>query len=460
MSHQDQACSQSNFQSSHLLKVVQWLFDEIVFTNKLHMNCTWTFRSLAMTALFWAWSGERTMTERFSCAQRLCQHLQSSEKKETTSLQAFMEILHRHTDYLREILLQAFRLRMQGMTTRWRTHGYVLFGVDGTDVSVPRTQSNQTAFTTNGKSKRQKRKRIKDQTAHQKKQKECPRILMTTLFHISLGLPWAWRLGSKNHNERSQLISMLGELPENSLIVGDAGFTGFEFLRATLASGTELVVRVGSNVKLLKQLGRVREANGIVYVWPDWAMKKDHPPLKFRLIVLTGGKQPVYLITSVLDRKQLSDRQVANIYRMRWDIELYHRNLKQTMGHRKMLSRSPANALVELNWIVLGYTAMMLYSVDLMYQKRIDIQRISPVKIIRAFRQTARDYFHPSENEATLDHKIRLAVKDAYKRKNPKESRDYPRKRKHKSPGAPSILNANKYQKLKAKQLKKLSLAA
>jgi len=460
MSHQDSVGCEAKFKSQHLREVTQWLLSEIVFTKQLHMNCSWTFQTLAMTALFWAWSREATMTERFSCGQRLTKHLQPSVKKTTTSPQAFMEILRRHTDYLRRQLLVAFRRHMQAIDERWLTYGYVLLGVDGTDISVPRTRSNQAAFTTNGRSKHQKRSRIKKQTAHQKRQKECPRILMTTLFHISLGLPWSWRLGSKSNNERSQLISMLDELPPNAMIVGDAGFIGFEFLSTTLGSGAELVVRVGSNVNLLKQLGRVRESKGIVYIWPKWAMEKNLQPLMFRLIVVNDGRKPVYLITSVLDARRLSDQQIAKIYRLRWDIELYHRNLKQTMGHCKMLSRSAENALVELEWIVLGYSAMMLYSVDEMVHQGINIDRLSPARIIQAFRATARDYLHSLEPGATLNDQICIAVRDNYKRTNPKESRDYPRKRKHKSPGAPSILIASKEQKQKAMQLKKQSLAA
>jgi hypothetical protein len=177
-------------------------------------------------------------------------------------------------------------------------------------------------------------------------------------------------------------------------------------------------------------------------------------------VVLHDGKKPVYLITSVLETKRLSDRQVANIYRMRWDIELYHRNLKQTMGHQKLLSRSSVNALIELEWIVLGYTAMMLYSVDELMHRGIDIQRLSAAKVIRAFRQTARDYLHRVETDSTLNDRISLALKDDYQRRTSKESRDYPRKRKHKAPGIPMIQQANKEQKRKAKNFKITSLAA
>ena len=459
MSHQDLIFAEATDKSSHLLEVTQWLLSDIVFCKKLHVNCTWTLQTLAMTALFWSWSPESTVNERFSCAQRLTGQLLDIARK-PVAYQGFMEILARHTCYLREQLLTAFRAHMMTFDAQWKKFGYVLLGVDGTDISVPRTASNKKAFTSSGKGKHQSRQQFKKQTARQKKQKSCPRILMTTLFHIPLGLPWSWRLGSKSDNERGQLLSMLSELPRDAMLVGDAGFIGYKFLSAVLGSGAEVVVRVGSNVKLLKQLGRVKESNGIVHVWPDWAIKKEIAPLTFRLVVLNNGKHPVYLITSVLKTSKLSDQQVAQVYAMRWDIELYHRNLKQTMGHQKLLCRSSENAKIELQWIVLGYTAMMLYAVDETNQSGIDVQRLSVAKVLAAFRQTARDYRHPIEPGKTLNDKIACALKDTYQRKSKKQSHDYPSKRTHKKPGAPTITEATKQQKFIAKRIKKLSLTA
>ncbi len=441
MLHQDHELKALNDRSSSLLEVVQWVLQEIVFSKKLHVNCSWTFSSLTTTALFWSWSFERTMTERISCAQRLTRHLQGS-KVPTTSRQGFMEIVGRHTAYLKRQLLTSFRLHMSSLSSHWKTFGFVIFGVDGSEVSTPRTRSNQVAFTTDGKSKHQKRSRIKNQNAHQKKLKECPRILMTTLYHIALGLPWSWRVGSKNDNERGHLLSMREELPSNALIVGDAGFTGFDFLSTILTDGYNLVIRVGSNVKLLKQLGRCRVRNNIVHVWPKWAMKREHPPLMFRLVVV-NGKQPVHLITSVLDSKRLSDDAIARIYSMRWGIELYHRDLKQTMGRHKLLNRSSQNCKVELEWAILGYAAMMLYSVDELIYQAIDIQRMSPAKIIRAFQHSARDYLHPKNSDISLNDMICLALKDDYQRTKSKQSRDYPQQRKHTHPKPPIIQKAN-----------------
>ena len=58
---------------------------------------------------------------------------------------------------------------------------------------------------------------------------------------------------------------------------------------------------------------------------------KSQPPLVLRLIVIHNGKHPVYLVTSVLDQKELSERDVAKAYSLRWGIEVYYRHVKQTL---------------------------------------------------------------------------------------------------------------------------------
>lgn len=452
MSHQD-----TRTKSAHLSHVTQWLLRGINWDKQLHCNCSWTFRWLASTALLWAWSSEETLKERFDCAQRITIWLQSA-KKARTSMQAFVEILCRHTAYIRSKLLQVCRERMRRDCPQWMTFGFIVFGMDGSDFAVPRTQSNQAAFTTDGKSKHQKRRKRKSTLAD--KQRSNPRILMTTLFHSALALPWDWRLGSKSDNERSQLLDMLPSLPKASLIVGDAGFVGYDFLSTIKQYQLELIVRVGSNVTLLKQLGYVRQSADIVCVWPDAAAKKKQPPLVFRLVVIQGGRHPVYLITSVLGKNRLSDSQVAKIYSDRWEIEVYHRHVKQTLGRRKLLSRKSENALIELQWTILGVLAMMLYATAEFNKQDLSLKTMSAAGVFRAFRHTIRDYLHPLVANETLNMKIQASVKDDYERTSSKASRNYPRKRTHTPPGSPAIQKATDEQRILAKQMKQRSLAA
>ena len=155
-------------------------------------------------------------------------------------------------------------------------------------------------------------------------------------------------------------------------------------------------MRVGSNVRLLKKLGYVRESNGIVYLWPDKITRKQLPPLVFRLIVIQEAKAPVYLITSVLDGKRLSDRAAIEIYSARWSIEVYHRHLKQTFRRGKLLSRNSDNARIELEWSLLSLWAMNLYASVELNTHGIALERISFAGVLDSFRKMARDYLHPA----------------------------------------------------------------
>ena len=134
---------------------------------------------------------------------------------------------------------------------------------------------------------------------------------ITMLWHAGLGLPWNWRTGPSDSSERDHLLQMIPSLPVGSLVAGDAGFVGYAYWKALLDAGHSFVIRVGSNVKLLKNLGYVKGGSDLVYLWPDAVAAKDLPPLALRLVVVHNGKHPVYLVTNVLDAQELSDADVA-----------------------------------------------------------------------------------------------------------------------------------------------------
>jgi len=428
----------------------------ICWDRRLRDDCSWTWSWLVKTSLLWAWSAERTLTGRFGCAQRLVMHLQArdgQEVKSATSWQAFIELLRRHISYLSEKLQDAFRQRMRAaFPDQWLMFGLLVFGVDGSDIDVARTVSNEEAFAARKTAtKRCRRKKRGNRGAD--KRSGVPQILLTTLFHVRLQLPWAWRTGSRNECERGHLAEMIGKLPAGSLICGDAGFVGYNAASQVLGAKCQLLVRVGSNVRLLKKLGYVRERGDTVYVWPEKAARKDLPPLMFRLVVMQGPRHPVYLITSVTDSKQLSDTQVVQIYKARWGVEVYHRHLKQTFGRRKLLSHKAKNALVELECSLLGLWGMGLYASAELNQYQIPLNRLSMARVLDAFRRMARDYLHPADRRQTLRILIRDALLDVYVRSS-KRNRGYARKKKHKPPGKPDIKTATATQRAHARILK------
>jgi hypothetical protein len=348
-------------------------------------------------------------------------------------------------------------------------------------VETPRTESNQQAFSPRRKRARNQKKKTKSKKSKQSKSQrkaqpakcrnqkqqsaasiakkaDMTQMWLTLLWHVGTGLPWSWRSGAADCSERHHLLEMLSEMPENSLITADAGFVGYEFWKAILDAGHEFVIRVGGNVKLIKQLGYAREYGHTVYLWPDQAARKGMPPLVLRLIELHDGKQPVYLVTSVLSQERLSDQQAVEIYRRRWGIELYFRTFKQTFGRTKLRSRSAANAQLELDWSLVALWAICLLGQRELVRAGKAPSQLSAAGAIRAVQTTLRDYRVRAESpEETLSSMLANALLDEYKRSSSKTSRDYPTKKKRTRTGPPKIVPATPTQVATATEVKTIN---
>lgn len=458
MSHQDKDCCVVRTSADCLKQALRWLLGHVQWSGiGFRGDCTWTPLQLAATAILWAWSDEPTLGERFFTARRIADHLYQPQREFATTSQAFLKMLVRWTAALISAVQTALRNRMQeALAASWTLYGFIVFGVDGSRVEVPRTKSHEAV---NGlardkqgrKLKRNRRK--KPRTAAHSKKANTPAMWLTLLWHVASGLPWAWRTGPTGSSEREHWLEMLGELPAAALIAADAGFVGYEVLRAVIDGGRHVLVRVGSNVRLLKKLGWVKESAGTVYLWPDRAAQKNQPPLVLRLVVAVGGKHPVYLVTNV-SPSRLTDAQLIEVYRRRWGIELFFRHLKQTFQRRKLRSTSAENARVELQWSLVGLWCLALYAQVELMKRGLDPQELSMAGALRAFRRTLRDYLHRTERKRSLVMLLRRAVRDQYPRKD-KTSRNYPRKRQpDPPPGQPKIKPATPAQIHRAHQLR------
>ena len=109
-------------------------------------------------------------------------------------------------------------------------------------------------------------------------------------------------------------------------------------------------------------------------------------------MVVHDGRRPCYLVTSVLDHKQLSDKQAAGGTRLRWGIEVFYRNFKQTFERHKLRSKSAENAQVEAQWSLLGLWAMGLHAQSVLAPEGIPTRRISVAGVLRAYRRPMREY--------------------------------------------------------------------
>ena len=296
----------------------------------------WTDRVLAVTALLMAWGKTVGLRDAFAAAREQAVAMYPSRRRPGRSYEGFVGAMEARSEGLVSTIAAFLRERVEAWAGRhWRSGPWVVMGADGSRVECPRTAANEAAFGCAGR------------------KKTTPQQLVTLLFHVATGLPWSWRRGRGDDSERGQLRAQLGLLPARTLLLADAGFTGYELLTTLLAAGHDFIVRVGKNVHLLRKLGyAVEEYDGLVYLWPE--AHRDQAPLVLRLVRVQGERRAVCLLTSVMDEKVLSDAAVAGWYRRRWGIEVLYRSLKQTLGGRTLGSETPEAAEWELDWMVLG----------------------------------------------------------------------------------------------------------
>lgn len=445
-----------------LRSAVTWIVNEKSFQNlKFHGNTTWRVCDLIIVAVLWVWSDHATLTGAFAEAHGWS--LKMLGRAAVSSYQGLTGTLVSVTD----MLLPVLWARMQSLMEQhggehWRVAGWLPLAVDGSRVSTPRTAPNEKAFCApnygrSASAKHRAKKRRQRGVAQRKKKSQPvkPQIWLTLMWHMGLRLLWCWRTGPSNSSERAHFQDLLKTqvFPWKTLFCGDAGFVGYDLWKLIADQGHHFVMRVGSNVTLLRKLGYVRESHGIVYCWPSKAARQKQPPLALRLIAMKFGRTPVYLVTNILDPRELPNAAAAQLYQLRWGIELQFRTIKQTFGRSKLRSKTPDRALRELDWSLLGLWMIQLFAVKEQLAIGQPPARSSAALAIHAIRDVFHHWSEIPTQGASLKSKLRHAVTDQYQRtKESKQARYRPDNKDKPSAGKPVIINANRQHKLQLKQ--------
>ena len=411
-----------------------------------HGNASWDFFTLVLMGFFWGWSNAPYLIDRYVAACRAIGHWLPGAFV-ASSYQGFVKALTTHRVMLVDLVAQQLRSMMLRIAGRYTTvEGFLAFAVDGTKVEAPWTAANEEKL---GKSGR----KPKGKKCQRKETDLRPQLTLTLLWHMGLQLPWAWKHGGLPDGERNQFRALLNLLPPLALIVADAGFTGYELWREIIEGQRNFLIRVGANVELLLELfpgSRIDRRDDIVYLWPKGKQTKGERPLKLRLIKLKRGKQTVYLVTSILGAKKLTEAQASILYSKRWGVECTFRAFKQTLQRRKMKSYTPEHAACELDWSLMSMWLLGLLAKQELIAADKDPAGFSTANAARLLRRELYGDTHGLDLDMAL---FASAVKDSYQRKSSKKARHDQRKKREKPPAAPKIIRATRQQRKAAKAL-------
>ena len=390
----------------------------------------WTPALLCICSLLMSWDPSPTLAERFEKAGLSLGHLLPRRGKGNT-YQGYIKALRRNDKLHGKVAAHLREQMRQTSGSHWLREGWCAFAADGSKINCPRTKANEDAFGCASK---------------KGKTQGIPQQFLTILWHMGTGMPWDWQTGLSTSSEREHLMSMLGRLPEEALAVADAGFVGYDLLKTIADSKRFFLIRVGSNVALLQELGLCAENDDSVYLWPQYDRRKStrrkrNAPMPLRLIrIHQPGKQTMYLLTNVAEEQKLPHKSAQVLYEMRWGVEIFFRSLKQKLQKRKLCCAAPEQARLELHWAVLGIWVLEFLAVRQILAVGKDPLSFSVAMALRAVRRAAAAR---AVDCGDLPTRLANAVKDTYTRTGSKRARNWPRIKATKPPGAPKIERAS-----------------
>lgn len=413
------------------------LFSKVQF----HGNIKWVPEELAAQALIWSWQESKNVTDAFEITMEVCEKLGLSKIAKTYT--GFMNAIDRY----REIIFNGLRKQRQALAMliggkHFYSNNWVLIGFDGSRATAPRSVANEKAFCApnygNGKEakygkKKSKGLRRKRNAAHKPANPE-PQVWITMMWHMSMRLPWTWRLGPSNSSERGHVQMMLEEeeFPENTLFCGDAGFVGYPLWSSILKTGGDFLVRIGGNVDLLSEHADFQKVEGgNVLCWPKARMKEGDPPLRLRLVRLQIGKTMMWMLTSVLDEQLLTRDQIVEYYKLRWLIEVEFRGLKQTIDKHKLRCRNDGRLLAELDWSLQGIAFSELLAMKAQIpkaakaKKEFEPRDRSLANTLRVLRRTMRNLNELARPDSLLN-ELSTALVQRYNNQTDKRARYRP----------------------------------
>lgn len=402
--------------------------------------------ALAMTALAaFAWSQEDALSERFSKARDAVSRICGSTPI-ALSRQGLFAALAACGEALLRLVRVAMIARLEQQSC-WLLLGRPTFAVDGSQFAVPRTKKNLQHFAAASRKSKAAYKKKADRSKAMTTQ-----IAVSLCLHLGSGLPFAWNRGGSADSERSLLLSTLDVLPPGARLAMDAYYFGYNFWNELIARRFTFVVRAGKNIDLLKvftQTGKVKLRDGLVFYWPQTAIDLGGPPIVLRVAEVLVGRKRMFLLTNELE---LSDAQLATIYSARWGVEVFFRLVKQNCERAKLRSRTPKNVKIELDWTLLGIWMALSEAGQCIDGGA----KLSPIRVLRVIRDLLLDVARYSANRVNVRRELSQCVAaDESNRKSDKNSKDYPRKKKKRETGEPTIKPLpSPLQKIAARMLK------
>ena len=255
----------------------------------------------------------------------------------------------------------------QRLSKAWLWRGRRVRVVDGTGIRLPDTKANQKAF---------------PQPSEQRAGCGFPVMQVVACFCLHTGALLHWVSSKLTVCESPLLRSLLSLFEPGDVLLADRGFSSYSNLALCLQHGVDALMRLHQARKVDLRRGTRLGKHDRLVTWkrPQWRSQwrprwtrtewEELPEtLTVRVVRLQVNVRgfrvkQLWIVTTLTDPVQYPKHELAELYRIRWQVELFLRDIKTSMGMEELRCKTPERVEKEFIMFAIGYNLLRLLIVN------------------------------------------------------------------------------------------------
>jgi hypothetical protein len=289
--------------------------------------------------------------------------------------------------------------RLDKMPTAGLLNNRRVVVVDGTGVSMPDTPENQ---------------EIWPQSSSQKPGCGFPTARICACFSLESGALLSYAIGNKKSNELPLFRKQWSMFKDGDIFLGDKGFCSYFDIANLGNHGVDSVVTLARRAPVrpagsLKKLGpddllitweRPVYKTKLSYSKEAWAALPQELVLRqIKVSVKYSGFRTkwFYMVTTLLDATRYPAEELAELYFKRWDVELFLRDIKTTIGMDILRCLTPEMIRKEIVMHFIAYNCIRRLMYEAAEEADIEVRVVSFKGSVQALRS-----WEPHLNQAKI----------------------------------------------------------
>ena len=376
----------------HSINQLSDFFSEFIPFDALKNNNKGSFsrkRLFSKTNTFWTFFSQ-VLDSDSGCSEAVRRIQSYCSKKSniipSTSTSAYCQARKKLNKGGLKTILKSTGEIFQDEQINWNGHRVVV--VDGTGLSMPDTEANQLEF---------------PQLKTQKPGCSFPQARVLACFNLHTGALLSHEIGNKKSHELPLLRKQIDTFKKGDVFLGDKGFCSYYDVNKLQQNGVNSVITLARRLpKTATTACKVLGENDLLIKWekPKYYQSKSYTKedwveqvgeLKLRQIKVVIDKpgyrvSSFYIVTTLIDSDVYSAKDIADLYFQRWDVELFFRDIKTTMGMDILRCLSPEMVKKEILMHLIVYNCIRLLMVRASEKSKTPVRLISFKASIQALR--------------------------------------------------------------------------